>query len=156
MEENKNFLRRPFNTIKQRFTESRQIIPTEQDDPLRTQLAEKDETIKKLRKEKESLEDELDDTKDEVKTANKKNEKIKIENEAFKNELREIKNVYAAQKQELEEFRRKSELMENDLEIKTKSIDFTNEILNAQLANDRDAEETREETRAIVDFVKNI
>jgi len=124
-------------------------------DSIRAQLAEKDEAIKKLRKEKEDLEDEIDDTKDEVKIANKRNENLKNENETLKNELLETKNVYTSQKQEFEELKRKKESMENDLEIKTKSIGFTNEILNAQLANDSDAEEIRVKTGNIIDFVQN-
>jgi GTPase SAR1 family protein len=124
-------------------------------DSIRAQLAEKEEVVKKLRKDKEAFEDEVVDTKDEVKIANKRNENLKKENETLKNELLETKNVYTAQKQEFEELKRKKESIEDDLEIKTKSIGFTNEILNAQLANDSDAEEIREKTRNIIDFVQD-
>jgi GTPase SAR1 family protein len=124
-------------------------------DSIRGQLAEKDKLIEKYRKEKEALEDENDEKEIELKSVKKKSDNLKNDNETLKTELEETKSINTARKQELDDIKRKSEIMEDDLGIKTLSIGFVNEILNARHADDRDAEEIREKVEKIVYFVQN-
>ena len=120
-----------------------------------SQSTEKDDLLKKAKKEKEALEDELDDKNHSLKIANDKLESVRKEFESLKNTHRELESDFTAKKQELEKIRQENELALNDLEIKTKSIDIVNEILTAQKADDRDAETIREKAEKIFDFVTN-
>jgi len=127
-------------------------------DALRTQLVEREEALKKIRKEKEDIEDELDDKDGELKSAKRKAESLKNECEELRVELRDTQDGYAAQTRELDEFRRKTESMADDLKTKTQSINFTNEILNARSVDEsgkRDAQDISKKVWEIAAFVED-
>jgi chromosome segregation ATPase len=88
---------------------------------LRTQLTEKENHIKKLKKEVEDLEERAEEAEDDAKNAKKRLEGVIKEQNELKNSYREIENLYTAKKQEFKALAIKSE----ELKIELKSVKGT-------------------------------
>jgi predicted GTPase len=129
-------------------------------DYLRSQIAEKeklavnleDET-KKQKKRIEDLEDDLENAEDEAKRNQKKLDEIKSERNMLQNEIERIKDEYGQIKNELTAAKQNLESTEKDLDVKKKSVNFVNEILNAKGASDDRTKDIYEKTEHIMNFV---
>jgi GTPase SAR1 family protein len=151
-----NLFTRIFNLFRRnKITDESDTNNDEYFDTLRTQLTEKENQIKKLKKEVEDLEERAEEAEDDTKNVKKRLEGVKKEQNELKNSYRDIENLYTVKKQELEALAVKSEKLKNDLDEKSQSLGFVSEVLAAPDADDRDALDIREKTQTMVDFVQN-
>jgi small GTP-binding protein len=124
-------------------------------DSLRTQLTEKETVIKKLKNELAEKNDEIDDKEFDLNSTKKKLDESKKENSELKISLHDIENDYNVKKQELDKVKAEAKGVKEELGVKTQSIGFVSEILNAKDADSRDAIDIQEKTEAVIQFVEN-
>jgi predicted GTPase len=136
------------------------IVPEPAAEPAKTKPEAKqpsaaDADVKKLIRRIKDLEDDLEDVQDDAKDANKKLERTQAEKKALKEELDRLQAEHNRIKNEHDTIKTEHAYTVKDLELKKKSVDFVNEILNAPSISSQQVQEVAEKSTAIMNFVRD-
>jgi GTPase SAR1 family protein len=123
--------------------------------PEATQSFSADAEAKKLIRRIKELEDDLEDAQDDAKDANKKLERTQTEKKALKEELERLEAEHNRIKNEHDTIKTEHAYTVEELELKKKSVDFVNEILNAPSISSQKVQEVAGKSTAIMNFVKD-
>lgn len=149
-EENIKKLEEAASKIKELEGEISKAISEGTDEIVRKKLGEADKLFKKVK----NLEDELEESQDEIDDLTKKNKKLKAENnslnESVENEIRKGKRLL----EEINEVKGRLEEVEKEFALREEALDFVKEILTAKRTSDTSVQNLYQTVDGIVDYIK--